>query len=164
MVYVLALLLLWNTMTKESWGRGLLSLCFHISGEGKDQKAHVKDIKGCWLNYPCGLLSLSYRPQDHQHRDGPTHNEPGSLTLIINQKLPPHTHLPTGQSDGGNSSIEVITLPVTLVCIISINQTTYPSTHQRDSRKIKLLYKSNRRKEACRWLLWWSSHHVHRPV
>jgi hypothetical protein len=102
-----------------------------------------------------GLLSLlSYRIQDCLPRDGPTHNEPGSLTLIINQKLPPHTHLPTGQSDGGNSSIEVITLPVTLVCIISINQTTYPSTHQRDSRKIKLLYKSNRRKEACRWLLW----------
>jgi hypothetical protein len=45
---------------------------------------------------PHGLFSLlSYRTQDHQPRDGTTHNVLGPPTSIINQENGP-TDLPTG--------------------------------------------------------------------
>jgi hypothetical protein len=84
-----------------------------------EAEAVAEAMKGSayWLASP-GLLSLSsYKTQDYQPRDGPTHNE----SFLINHYL--RKHLTVG-SHGGIFSMEapfsVITLPyVTLTQKIS---------------------------------------------
>ena len=85
-------------MTEEaSWGgKGLFSLYFHIAGhyqkksglelkQVRKQELMQRPWRGVtyWLASPSLLSLLSYRTQDHQPRDGITHNSldhPMSIT------------------------------------------------------------------------------------
>ena len=87
---------------KASWeGKGLFGLYFHIADhhqrksgqeltQGRNLEAGAETWRGAayWLASH-GLLSLfSYTTQDHQPRDGPTHNGLGPLTSVIFKKIP----------------------------------------------------------------------------
>lgn len=54
-------------------------------------------------------------------RSGTTHNGLNPPTIMINQENAP-IDLPTRQSDGSNSSVEISSSQVTLVCQVEKNQ------------------------------------------
>ena len=86
---------------KASWGeKGLFGLCLHTDSHGMKSGQELKQGRNLkagadaeameraayWLA-STGLLSLlSYRTQDHQPRDGTTHNGLGPLTSVTNEE------------------------------------------------------------------------------
>jgi hypothetical protein len=86
-----------NIMTKKQVGEERVSLPFHtVVHHQRKSRLEFKQVRkqklmqGPWRDVPYwlaspGLLSLlSYRTQDYQPRDGPTHNGLGPPTLITN--------------------------------------------------------------------------------
>lgn len=105
---------------KAIWGvKGLLGLYNPSLRKVKAGNQTWQELKqspqrgaAYWLP-PDDLLSLlSYATQDHLSSDGTTNSGLVSPILIIKQQDAP-TDLPTGQSGGGSSSIEVASSPVT---------------------------------------------------
>jgi hypothetical protein len=116
-------------MTKSKLGReGLLSFYFHISlhhqrksrqefKQGRNLKQRVMQRPGrgtaYWLAHD-GLLSLlCYRTQNHQSRDGTTHNRLDP-SFPINHQL---RKCPATRSYVGISSMVVPFFQITLACV-----------------------------------------------
>ena len=79
-------------------------------------EAETMEVAAYWLA-PHGLLSLlSYITQDHLPRDGTAHSGLSPPTPIINQEKGSPA-MPTGQSDGGMFSVEVLSSQMTMACV-----------------------------------------------
>ena len=126
---------------KASWeGKDLFDLDFQIivhhwrkSGQelkqgrnleaGSNADPRSQKSAAYWLA-PSGLLSLlSYRTQDHQPRDGTTHNELGSPPSITNLEKAP-TGLSTARAYGGIFLSEVSSSQMTNLCQVDTKLST----------------------------------------